>query len=224
MRQVEEKNLSIGEIPGVGKARYVDSLFLHFELDTLENLVSRLPSLVKGELTRLSERLEAAAADMTDQQRADFYEWHHDDYAEMRDDYLPLLRLSMLFTIYARFEQHLVDVCDRIATDKELKLKLTDMKGSGIVRCTDYLKKVADIDVPTRSAEWSQLRTIGEIRNRYAHAGGVVSDKIRTGLGQVPGASLDEKDRIVIEDKFLKNTLAMIRGFSAELDAALEAD
>ena len=62
-------------------------------------------------------------------------------------------------------------------SEKSFKLALSDLNGKGVDRSTNYLEKVAGLDVHKTSKEWNHIKKIQKIRNLIVHQGGKLQDQ-----------------------------------------------
>ena len=139
-----------------GTARYFDTWLFEFELDSLEDLEGRTESFLKQERVSFSGGIDRLAENLTDDQKADLYERYSDDYRRIEEDFPNILRSSLLLHLYSRFEHHLDELCNRMASDMKLAMSVKDLAGKGIVRSQTYMKKVVGLRFPDTSPEWGK--------------------------------------------------------------------
>lgn len=151
------------------------------------------------------------------------------DLPSIFEEYFPnLQRRSGLITLFSFFENELDRLCDLLQKHDKHSASLSDIKGNGIERSTRYLDKIAGIDLPNPSLEWSELLDIQALRNLVVHANGTLSqtskdkaDKLRRYIKRCK--YLSGEDEIIIADGYLSFVLDIVKEYFKKLNIRLMA-
>ncbi|MGM7448506.1 UNVERIFIED_ORG: hypothetical protein DFO82_2614 [Idiomarina abyssalis] len=141
------------------------------------------------------------------------------DLAELFINYFPSLqRRSALLTLSGYFEHELDKLCLLYQSERSYQSSLSDIKRKGIDRSTNYLEKVAGIDVHKTSSEWNEIKKIQKIRNVIVHQDGKLSDyqgnsikAAKDFIKQVD--SLDGEEEVVIKSGFLSYVVGIYESY-----------
>ena len=102
----------------------------------------------------------------------DRYSYKNDLAANITQGFPQYQRQSQLIMIVALFEDYLNQLCLSFKAANTLDVTLTDIKGSGIDRAKNYLKKVVGISFPSQGDSWKKILDAQLIRNIVAHNAG----------------------------------------------------
>lgn len=120
-------------------------------------------------------------------------------------DYFPnLQRGSALITLFGFFENEMDRLCYLFIKTEKYKVKLSDIKGNGLERSVNYLKKVAELNCNTDESLWRRIANIQEVRNRFTHHRGCLSTHDIFENDDEPRFNFDDSE-IVGEKKGKKN-------------------
>jgi len=119
---------------------------------------------------------------------------------------------SEFLVIYSFFEHTLNQLCTEVKNRSKLILSIDDLHGKGIERAKNYLVKVGGVKTTLFSSnDWEKVTLLGEIRNKIAHADGVVlkhEEKIYTKLKKIPHIKLEydlqENIEIMLSYEYVK--------------------
>lgn len=136
--------------------------------------------------------------------------WHLPEIFEV---YFPnLQRRSALITLYSFFEHELDKLCERFRKHENLKVKVTDMAGTGVKRSVTYLEKVVGIEGIQQSHIWSGIQDIRKIRNLFVHSDGRLLDDAGTRkiaedaiIAKTP--LIEGPDEVLIKEGYLRSVL-----------------
>ncbi len=134
------------------------------------------------------------------------------DLANVFREHFPnLQRRSALLTVYGYFEHELDELCSLYKSEKSFGLALSDLSGKGIDRSTNYLAKLAGLDVHKNSQEWIRIKEIQTIRNAIAHRNGKLRDpqdnRIRAVIENDKAMFLNDENEVVLKAGFLSHVL-----------------
>jgi len=108
----------------------------------------------------------------------DRYRYRNDLAANINQVFPQYQRQSQLIMIVSLFEDYLNQLCMSFEQTINLKVAVTDFRGSGIERAKTYLTKAVGIAFPSDSISWQRIVEAQSIRNIVAHNAGHL-DKIR---------------------------------------------
>jgi hypothetical protein len=77
-------------------------------------------------------------------------------------------------------------LCSLYRSEKGFNLSHVDLRGHGIHRATQYLEKVAGLNVHRTSNEWRDIDAIQKLRNLLVHSGGTLN-KQSNGYKEISG-------------------------------------
>ncbi|SBO11735.1 hypothetical protein VME0621_03871 [Vibrio mediterranei] len=135
-------------------------------------------------------------------------------------------RRSVLLTIFGIFEHELEEFCKAYAKKYQLKVKVSDFKGSGIERSTTYIKKVLEISVPS-----SELRKVQVLRNACAHQdakymkpdGQRITEIVALVNEQSAFLELDSlENKVIVKTGFLDWVLKLFKNYFQALEQQLK--
>ena len=198
--------------------------FLSIYLDTkITNDIKDLSDYVK----KIDSYLEIDKVILLNKKEKEQQEIDYDDSSDMLhgilfklgyERHLDIFTRSDVVTIYTFFEFMLNDICEKIAMITESNVKVTDFKGSGIVRSREYLEKVHSIEFSDIKNEWDFLKNFNSVRNCLSHAAGSVeathsAKKLINIVGKTNGLELFRETYIKIAPEYLEDSLFNIDQF-----------
>jgi hypothetical protein len=125
-------------------------------------------------------------------------------------EYFPSLqRRSALLTVCSYFENELDKLCRLYQSEKGFTVTVDDLRDKGIDRSTNYLQKVAGLDLHGGSQEWLEIKKIQNIRNAIVHRAGKLRDDpaIIKWVNELGSLSRDDESEIVIGRGFLSHVI-----------------
>ncbi len=130
-------------------------------------------------------------------------------------------RYSFFLRYYALFESHLRYICERIAQEKNLELKLQDIRGKSFLdRFNKYIALVANLN-PVRSHQsWDEICIYAQIRNIIIHNNGNlkdlnISNMLRNYFQNVSSIHINRKMQICMRKPFCCRVLSHMAKFIA---------
>lgn len=121
-------------------------------------------------------------------------------------NYIKILTKSLFISAYSMLEYCLDEICKKISTIYDYKLKLADIAGKGITRSHKYIKKVIKIDFPDTSESWRNIKNYNEIRNVIIHSQSTILPdnlKIKQIIEEYKGIKIID-DQIILSQYFLR--------------------
>jgi hypothetical protein len=143
-------------------------------------------------------------------------------------EYFPSLqRRSALLTVCGYFENELNKLCSLYQSEKAIGLALSDLKGNGINRSTNYLEKVVGLNTQKSSQEWKRIKAIQKIRNLIAHQDARLAETPDKDLlsvihGMPDMVSLTDRNEIVIEAGFLSHVVDTYQNYFRMLNESIK--
>ena len=113
-------------------------------------------------------------------ERQEFYEFYSDDHSD-REEFIVITMNSLFLASYGLYERELNRFCERAARKAENQNARSRryLKGA-----KDYLKGLG-VKFPANTREWREIDNYRLIRNKIAHAGGLLD----------PDKESDDKDK-----------------------------
>lgn len=108
------------------------------------------------------------------------YKYRNDLSAHFQEVFPQYQKQSFLLMLVSLFEDYLNQLCHSFHFEKGLSCTLKDYSGSGVERAKNYLRKVAEIEVPTGTAYWSKVIEARDIRNIIAHNAGHLDEELHS--------------------------------------------
>ena len=142
-------------------------------------------------------------------------------------EYFPSLqRRSALLTLCSYFEHELDKLCHLYKSEKEYQLSLSDLNGKGIDRSTNYLEKVAGLNIHKTSSEWNHIKGIQKIRNIIVHQDGKLEDHqgnpIKAAKDYVARMdTLDGMEEVEIQKGFLSHVVDIYDAYFKLIDLSI---
>jgi hypothetical protein len=92
---------------------------------------------------------------------------------------------------------------------KGFTVTLDDLRDKGIDRSTNYLQKVAGLDLHGGSQEWLEIKKIQNIRNAIVHRAGKLrgDPAVIKWVNELESLSLDDEGEIVVGKGFLSHVI-----------------
>lgn len=120
------------------------------------------------------QAIEQQAQQIDDEdERAEFYEFHSDEYHE-RMEFKVILMNSFFSASFALFENQLLRICRSAQRSSGSPFSVRDLASSSPTdRAKTYLLRLG-VAFPADTAEWQEITRYREIRNKIVHEGGVL--------------------------------------------------
>lgn len=172
-------------------------------LEEIEKVIEEKRSIVK----QMGDRIP-------DEDQEEYWYHYIDDYDKYDVVFPEILRKSIFTSLFAYFENQLMEFC-------EDKNKLKDVKGIGIDKAKEYISKHLGCKDLFQEEEWASIKKYSKVRNCLVHAGGVLymmkseneQDEIRRFSDTTKGITVDEGDGIVITSVFCEEFVTVAYNF-----------
>jgi hypothetical protein len=171
----------------------------------------------------LDAELSARAETFPEDERQEFFEFHADNYFELADELPTILRYSVLTGADTALEAYLNNTCETYAELHGASVRLGDLKGTGIQRARQYLKKVAQVAFPDQTPTWTTVIRLHELRNCIIHADGIVETSqkdLRLLSDSITSLHITAHGTISLAREFTEIALDSYEKFAIEFDAA----
>lgn len=162
---------------------------------------------------------EDMANDLDEEEKEAFWDHYIDEVSKYYQEFPQIMRNSLFVSIYTFLEDKLIELC---VPNDETTLKLSDINGKGIQQASIYLKKVLRINFPDHSKEWHFIKNSNLIRNCIVHNNGDISKssnekKLRNIIKDMSNVTIDNKDYIILDNKFCDNFINNVESFLSQL-------
>lgn len=177
-----------------------------------ETLVDRVAAL--------DEELKAAAS-LPAHEHADLLDWYAGDFLELGDELPTVLRYAILTAADTASEAFLNTTCAAYVEVSGAKVGVQDLRGSGILRAHQYLKKVAGVSFPDEKPVWATILRLHELRNCIVHSEGMVAPSrstLRAWSVTMPGLRISDDGRVYLDAKFTSAALDAYEELATEID------
>ncbi len=149
--------------------------------------------------------------------------------------YLPFFKSSTFVYIYAFFEASMEDLCHYLYEKNNYPKRLSEIKGIGIERSKNYLKKYSGVHFNLFNKEWQTLKEFNKVRNCIIHAGGNVNksrekDKLEEVFKKPlaksviqpdtfipPNIKMEDDGTIYMSINYINNLLSVVYSFLTSL-------
>jgi hypothetical protein len=194
------------------------------ELDALHGFATLTEEFLQTQAERFSVDLSGPKDLPPGDGEFEAYAGWYQKQEDLQVTFPSILRFSLLVSAYGMLENLMTKICQGIGELKGHSVTLEDLHGQGIERAKLYLNKVAQVNFPGNSQEWSRIRSLGKLRNKVVHAGRTIGSevKLRTEFTQVPGVSIDTEGSINLDSAFIPSVVDSLRAFAVRLEHSLE--
>ena len=142
------------------------------------------------------------------------------------DEFSNVLRRSLFANLYAFLESRMLKLC-RENDNTDIKVSLSDIRGSGIDKAKTYLTKVIGISYKF-GREWMEIQKYKTLRHCVVHYDGRLGDgfldrgnDLKIYIEAKDSLSLSSDGIILFEKEFCEEVLDVIEGFLEEMRRAL---
>lgn len=140
------------------------------------------------------------------------------------------LGLSAIVAIWANYESGVKEAALYVATQREIALVLSELRGSFLEQAERYFADILRMDLHSADTDLSRLREFSAIRNAVAHANGRLSDLRqgkRAAIEQIAkrkrGVRIEEDDWLVVSYEYVLETLTFVDSLLEDLFERVKA-
>lgn len=125
-------------------------------------------------------------------------------------------RYSVIVLIFSILEHLLEKICNIVKHFKGLSLNPNDLKGQGIERAKNFIRKACKIPFPSDSSEWKFIQDLLKVRNCIVHTNGKVDEyknpeKLKDVINHINELDSDEHGYVIIKKELLPKLLNNIK-------------
>lgn len=147
-------------------------VFVHLGLVEAEEAAAFVERSFGADLPLLVERFRQEYDGIVDERNVPIEIDYETRAREIAAAYQQHLRRALFVALYSSFENELELLCKHLAERQLISLRPADLSGRGVVRATNFLKKVLGLTIPETQSAWREIQVFGKIRNTLAHRGG----------------------------------------------------
>ncbi len=184
---------------------------LFYYLDLLEKQIKERQTVYRSELEKII-REQGLTPDDSNWQIVHEYE-HLADYRMPR-----LFRAPFLICLYALYESTVIEIAnfikDKVGTEKTIN---EYKRAFNLDMAKEYYKQTIHFPLYSDNVSWERIKMLSLIRHAFAHANGRIGalnqkirDKIVKYEKQNLGISLGDDGYLVLDERFLKETLMLV--------------
>jgi hypothetical protein len=148
---------------------------LIIELEQMLRYVKIIDLAIQDNRKSLITHLESILKDMSDEEKADFYELKEDEIIELSNTFPELLYSNFVISWYSFIEHELINICERLNLRISISIKENFRSREGIDRAKIFLREVSNYKIDNN--HWEELNKIRKIRNRLVHQKGILRPK-----------------------------------------------
>lgn len=200
----------------------------HQQFDRLQKLCAFLEKAISKEAKRRDAHGQRQLKGIKDEVEQEFRSVDIDDSLfEIKRDFPRIVRYSLFVSMMSTTEACLVRLC-RVA---HRRLEITDEfneKGSDVIqRALEYLHSKASLDT-SRMCYYKELAdSLRNLRNAITHSEGYITGRvdeepIRAYCTEATTATIDERNNIVLSDRFVTNNAHGMRRLIIQLHGKLK--
>lgn len=153
----------------------INKAVISHETHHLRDYADVMERVVAAEADRESYSLEESTRYLKPEERAEVYADNAEYLVALTDHFIFQHRLSIITTIYAVFESHLVHLCKMLCTQRNVSYSLRDLSGnSNLDKAKRLLSKF--LNVPLDDAQWQRMQRFSSLRNIASHQNGYLPD------------------------------------------------
>lgn len=138
-----------------------------------------------------------------------------DEYEKIKK-FQRYFRYSVMVLIFSILEYLLEEICNVVKHFKDLSLNPGDLKGQGIERAKNFIKKACKLPFPSDSPEWKFIQDLLKVRNCIVHANGKIDEykepkKLKDVINRISELDSDEYGYVIIKKELLPKLLDNIK-------------
>jgi hypothetical protein len=179
-----------------------------YDLENLESLIETSEEFFKKKFEDFNNDIEQKLSKLTPEKREEFLEYGFDDdeYWKLSERFPQTFRMSILITLYSRFEYELVQICNELS-EKYYLIK-PDFKGQGLIfKAKKYFIDTVEISKDIFNEQWNNVIVYNIIRNAFVHKNGYIIGEEK----QLKVKQFTESNSSII--KFQSPLVILERGF-----------
>jgi hypothetical protein len=189
---------------------------INIDLNNLQEYIDTIERSLVDQKKEFEKQVDRQAAEIDEDIRDEFYEYHSDEHWRLSDVFPSMLRSTVFVASYSLLENHLVDICEREHSKQKLG-KAPKLKSGIIFKARDYLVDVAGIKLPDSTPAWDNICAYNKLRNAIVHKSGKLDDELKKELEDFlkasPGISLDQNNALQFTEEFCPEVIKNMKDF-----------
>ena len=189
------------------------SFWFRFSLEQISRHIEAVETLLEKEAEDLVIKVDQQAKELkSEEARGEYFEFMGDDIWELQDLFPQMQRQASLMAAISVAEVELNKLCDYVAKKKSQRIKVADLKGTGLFRAKTFLSRIVCIKESWEGSAWQEVRRATEIRNSFVHNEGSVERKdIVDYVSKSPHLSKSSTSKIMLEKTYAPFVLGQIK-------------
>ena len=186
------------------------------EIEELQEYIQNFERWFEDGLIRLKKMYEEK---MKKYSKLDLFEgdFFAEEYEKIKR-FWRYFRYSVIVLIFSILEHLLEKICNIVKHFKGLSLNPSDLKGQGIERAKNFIRKACKIPFPSDSSEWKFIQDLLKVRNCIVHVNGKIDeykepDELKNVINRISGLDSDEYGYVMIKKNFCQNCLTILKSF-----------
>ncbi len=148
---------------------------VRIDIDNLRKYLSIVHTALGEKSREFQERIEQEAIEFDSVTRDEYYAIMSDEHWQLADVLPNLLYQSILVVTYSLLERSLIGLAKSIASKRDIRLQVNDLKYKGIEAARHYMDKVLSISFLAKEDKgWNEIQDLRKIRNNIVHNEGIV--------------------------------------------------
>ena len=195
------------------------------DFSMIRDLAALLEQQIERQETWLERRVNLLTENKTPEEQNAILQQFLGPHTLLAERYPNMLRQWAFTAAYASFEHRLNELCDSLQTEAGLRVAVTDLRGRGIKRARDYIKKVLAQPFPDREHAWSEMLVMQWIRNVIVHADGRIeyadcTDAQRRFIGDNLGLLYLADGGLVLQPGFVSRFIDLCHSLYEEIETS----
>ena len=149
------------------------NLLISYELEQMDRYLDLLHDAISENEKQFEASIEKIASNLSEDEKAEFYEFHEDDFIELSADFPRLLFSSFIVSWYSFVENSLISFCKNQNLKISISIQDNENYEAGIRRAYNFLNRAAGYQID--NIHWQELTRIGKTRNKIVHKNGKLS-------------------------------------------------
>lgn len=184
-------------------------------INHLRKYHTELEEMIEGKLTEFNEIIDNDVKDLSPEDADTFYDFHSDEYWELKDEFPNTLRKSIFNLTFSYFEKQLKKICLDITPEGEGLPKKTNNKESIIEFYKIYIESKLNKKLDDKKEIWKSIDQNRMIRNQLIHDYGELVD-ISNNISDIihNNSNIQVKDdNIYLQKEFVEQFITDIEKF-----------
>jgi len=202
---------------------HVSRILIDIHLDNLREFIDTVHWHLQQDKVEFKKEIATRAKALTPSQRDELYDFYHDDYWLLNEEFPNILWNSVLISTYSVVDFELSRLCQSLQKKHSATKALKDRrKGSLLKKIEQYLTVDLGLSFPSGSSDWKELNSIALLRNCIVHNGSQIKGKKVKELrryvrSKPPTLSIDQLDRVMLTEQYCRDSMKIVTRFTRDL-------